>query len=69
MFRHEKYAVGRKSVDFAVSVAKVSGGFPENGKYGLTNQIRRAAVSISSNVAKGRGRNSDEDFTRFLGMA
>ena len=40
--------------------------FPEDEKYGLTNQVRRAAVSIASNIAEGASRESEVDFARFL---
>ncbi len=40
--------------------------FPKEEVYGLTSQIRRCVVSIPSNIAEGKGRNSDKEFTRFL---
>ena len=40
--------------------------FPKEEFYGLTSQIRRCAISIPSNIAEGRGRNSDKEFVRFL---
>ena len=43
--------------------------FPNDERYGLTSQIRRAAVSISSNIAEGTGRGSDADFARFVQFA
>ena len=44
----------------------ITGSFPSNELYGLTNQLRRCAVSIPSNIAEGYGRNSSGDYTRFL---
>ena len=43
--------------------------FPESERFGLVSQIRRASVSISSNIAEGSGRNSDVDFSHFLEIA
>ena len=43
--------------------------FPEDEKYGLISQIRRASVSIPANIAEGAGRNTDKDFGRFLDIA
>ena len=44
----------------------LSKNFPKEEMYGLTSQIRRCAISIPSNIAEGRGRNSDKEFVRFL---
>jgi four helix bundle protein len=43
--------------------------FPDYEKFGLANQIRRASVSVSSNIAEGSGRNSDREFVRFVQIA
>jgi four helix bundle protein len=69
MFRFEKLAVWNKALEFADSVYKATGSFPPEERFGLTNQLRRAAVSISSNIAEGSGRNSDADFMRFNSIA
>lgn len=47
-------------------IYKVSKEFPENERYGITNQMRRAAVSIASNIAEGASRSSEKDFKRFI---
>ena len=57
--------VWQKSMDLVVRIYEVTGNFPQSETYGLTSQIRRAAVSVPSNIAEGKGR-SDKDFSRFL---
>jgi four helix bundle protein len=47
----------------------LSKAFPSNEPYSLTSQIRRASISVSSNIAEGSGRNSDADFAHFLEIA
>ena len=69
MFRFEKLEVWRKAVDFADRVYAVTRAFPSDERFGLTSQMRRASVSISSNIAEGSGRSSDKDFTHFLQIA
>lgn len=68
MFRFEKLAVWQKAVAFADLVYAASRPFPGDERFGLTTQIRRAAVSISSNIAEGSAR-SDPDFSKFIGYA
>ena len=69
MFRFEKLDVWRKAVNFADQVYAVTGTFPSDERFGLTSQMRRASVSISSNIAEGSGRKSDKDFIHFLQIA
>jgi four helix bundle protein len=59
----------QKAIAFVLGVYAVTRAWPRDEQYGLTNQIRRAAVSVPSNVAEGQGRASDNDFHRFLSMA
>jgi len=54
MFNFEKLDVWQEAIEFADFIYEVSGGFPSAESFGLTNQMRRAAVSISSNIAEGR---------------
>jgi four helix bundle protein len=56
-------------LNLATLVYKSTKDFPKSEVYGLTSQIRRAAVSIASNIAEGSGRNTDKDFARFLDIA
>jgi four helix bundle protein len=66
MFNFEKLEVGQKAIDFAELVYKHTRQFPGDERFGLTNQMRRAAVSISSNIAEGTSRMSQIDFARFI---
>jgi len=61
--------VWQKSIDLAVIIYKVTSKFPKDELYGITSQMRRCSVSISSNIAEGAGRNSKQDFRRFLNIA
>lgn len=61
--------VWRKAIDTGRRVYEVSRRFPSDEKYGLTSQIRRAVVSISSNIAEGCGRRTNKDFGNFLHIA
>lgn len=69
MFGFEKLDVWKKSVDLADGVYRVTRDFPDYEKFGLSNQMRRAAVSVSSNIAEGSSRESKTDFARFRQMA
>ncbi len=51
---------------FVKEIYRISADFPVEEKFGLTSQIRRAAVSIPSNIAEGAGRSSDIEFARFI---
>lgn len=61
--------VWQKGMALTKEVYVVSSHFPKTETYGLVSQIRRAAVSIPSNIAEGQGRNSDGDFVRFMAIA
>ena len=69
MFNFEKLDVWQKAIDFADLVYKYTRNFPADEHFGLTNQMRRAAVSISSNIAEGTSRMSETDFARFIEIA
>jgi four helix bundle protein len=69
MFNFEKLDVWQKAIDFADLVYKHTRNFPADERFGLTNQMRRAAVSISSNIAEGTSRMSQTDFARFIEIA
>jgi len=69
MFNFEKLEVWQEAINFADSVYAITRTFPEAERFGLTNQMRRAAVSISSNLAEGSSRASRPDFARFVEIA
>ena len=69
MFNFEKLDVWQKAIEFADLVYNHTRDFPGDERFGLTNQMRRAAVSISSNIAEGTSRMSQTDFARFIEIA
>jgi four helix bundle protein len=69
MFNFEKLEGWQKAIDFADLVYKQTRHFPGDERFGLTNQMRRAAVSISSNIAEGTSRMSQTEFRRFVEIA
>ncbi|MBI5770715.1 MAG: four helix bundle protein [Verrucomicrobia bacterium] len=68
MFNFEKLEVWHKSIAYAGHTYRVTRSFPKEEQFGLTNQIRRAANSVSSNIAEGSAR-PPADYCRFLGYA
>src|SRR5215210_3910798 len=69
MFKFEKLEVWQKAVEFADLVYSVTRTFPADERFGLTNQMRRAAVSVSATIAEGGSRISNIDFARFVEIA
>ena len=59
----------QKAMDLVTEIYRVTGNFPKYELFGLTSQVRKAAVSIPSNIAEGRGRSSLGEFRLFLGNA
>ncbi len=57
------------TIQLSVAVYKLTGQFPTDERFGLTSQLRRAAVSVASNIAEGYGRASKGKFRQFVGMA
>ncbi len=58
--------VWEKSHSFTLAVYQVTKLFPANERYGLTSQLRRAAVSIPANIAEGRGKNTEAELARYM---
>lgn len=66
---YQELVVWQKAMDLVESIYKATTSFPNTEVYGLTSQLRRAAVSIPSNIAEGQGRNTTRDFLHFLSVA
>ncbi len=66
---YKELIVWQKSIDLGVKVYSITENFPRDEIYGLTSQMRRAAISISSNIAEGRTRGSKLEFIHFLNIS
>ena len=69
MHDYKKLKIWKESVDFSVQIYKLTATFPKEEIYGLTNQLRRASVSVPSNIAEGSKRSTKKDFKHFLTIA
>jgi four helix bundle protein len=63
---HNDLKVYQESLDMVLSLYQLTATFPNDEKFGLTSQIRRAGISIPSNIAEGAARQSNKEFIRFL---
>jgi len=61
--------VWQRAIQMTVAVYKLTATFPKEEQFGLTSQLRRASVSIASNLAEGYGRNSRGEYKQFVGIA
>tara|TARA_B110001469_G_scaffold84129_1_gene79602 strand:- start:264 stop:620 length:357 start_codon:yes stop_codon:yes gene_type:complete len=66
---HKDLDVYKLSLDFVEDIYKLTKSFPASENFGLTSQLRRAAVSLPSNIAEGSSRGSTKDFIRFLNIS
>jgi four helix bundle protein len=66
---HRELIVWQRAIQTCVAIYRFTHRFPREELYGLSNQLRRAAVSVPSNIAEGYGRLSREQFRHFLGLA
>lgn len=64
--KFKELQIWQRSRAFCSVIYKLTADFPETEKFGLVNQLRRASVSIPSNIAEGSSRSSNKDFVRFL---
>ncbi len=69
MNNFQNLKVWQKARTFTKEAYLVLNKLPSDERFGLTSQLKRAIISISSNIAEGSGRNSDADFTRFLDIS
>lgn len=61
--------VWQRAIQMSLSVYKLTASFPQSEKFGLTQQLRRASVSVASNIAEGYGRSTKGEYIQFLGHA
>jgi four helix bundle protein len=66
---HKKLTVWKRAVDFVVSIYGAAKRFPKPEEFGLSSQMKRAAVSLASNIAEGAARQSKKEFRQFLYIA
>lgn len=69
MSNYQELVVWQKAIQLVTDIYKLTKIFPKEEAYGLVSQLHRAAVSIPSNIAEGRDRNSDKEFSNFLCIA
>ena len=62
-------AVWQRAIELTLAIYKLTATFPDAEKFGLTNQLRRASVSVVSNIAEGYGRSTKGEYVQFLGHA
>jgi four helix bundle protein len=61
--------VWRRAVELSLAIYRLTASFPDSERFGLTNQLRRASVSVASNIAEGYGRSTKGEYVLFLGHA
>ncbi|HZX72624.1 MAG TPA: four helix bundle protein [Rhodanobacter sp.] len=66
---HEGLQVWQDAMDLVEAIYRISADFPDSERFGLTSQLRRAAISVPSNIAEGAARRSTPEYLRFLSMA
>lgn len=66
---YNELTVWQKAMDMVVEVYQLTREFPHEEQFAMTNQLRRAAVSVPSNIAEGHGRDSKKEFSKFLRIA
>ena len=69
MNKFKELKIWQESIDLAVDTYRLTKLFPPDERFGLTSQINRSVISVSSNIAEGAGRNNPKEFRQFLGVA
>ena len=69
MRNFREYDIWKSSIQISKDVYALTNNFPDSEKYGLSSQVRRAVISIPSNIAEGCGRKSAKEFSQFLHIA
>lgn len=69
MRAHQKLKAWQESMALVIDIYKLTADFPAEERFGLSSQMRRAAVSVPSNISEGAARNGSKEFARFLYMA
>lgn len=69
MENYKSLIVWQKAIELNVAIYTLTGNFPTDERFGLTSQMRRASVSIASNIAEGKLRGSEKEFRHFLYIA
>ncbi|MEN9464611.1 MAG: hypothetical protein RL217_792 [Pseudomonadota bacterium] len=69
MRKYQELDAWQHAMELSVAIYHLTANFPDNERYGLVSQMRRAAVSVPSNIAEGHGRDSELEFKRFLLIA
>ena len=65
----KRLAAWKSSHELVLNIYRQTAAFPRHEMFGLTSQMRRAAISVPANIAEGRGRDTDRDFARFITMS
>lgn len=63
---HQRLDVWNRAIEFIIALYRLTERFPKDEKFGLTSQLRRAAVSVAANIAEGAARKSYKEFLQFL---
>lgn len=69
MHNYRELKIWQNAIDLSEKIYSITKFFPDDEKFGLISQLKRASVSVASNIAEGTSRNSDKEFNYFLSMS